>query len=76
MGNVHIHAPAGKYQARVRRPGCRKYELVGRPTRVYSHALAVLARKFATGRYKRGDLLWVTDNGYYEPHVVAEIVKR
>ena len=75
MSHIHINRPAGKYQPRVRRHGCRKYELVGKATHSYHDALKRLAKAFAGGKYKRGDVLWVTNCGYYEPHRVCELVK-
>lgn len=75
IATIHINRPAGKYHARVRLPGHRKYQSVGKPTHNYHDALKRLAKAFAGGQYKRGDVLWVPNNGYYEPHRVCEIVK-
>lgn len=77
IARVHIYAPSGKYQARVRDTGCRKYRLIGKPTRSYVVACTRMAVAFAKNRnVKRGDVLWLTDNGYYEPHTVCELVRR
>lgn len=62
-----------RYYARVRWHGYQKYQLVGNPTKSYHVALVRLAREFATGKYKRGDVLMSSD--YYEPIPVCELVR-
>jgi hypothetical protein len=72
----HIHICRGtnpRYRARVRRLGCRKYELVGKWTKSNTRALSDMVKAFATGRYKRADVIYVTD--YYDPVVLCELVK-
>lgn len=74
---LHIHAPAGKYQVRVRPVGCRKYRLVGQPTRSLKTALERLAGAFQDApNLKRGDILWCTELGYYEPTQLYELVRK
>jgi len=62
-----------RYLARARWPGERKYELVGKPTSSYKKALYDMTRAFATGTYKRADVIYTTD--YYDPVVICELVK-
>lgn len=73
--HVHINRPSStRFQARVRLPGRRKYRLVGTPTKESHKALLTMTREFSRGRYKRGDVLIIAD--YYEPVVLAEIVRK
>lgn len=77
IARMHIHAPDGAYQARVRDTGCRKYRLVGKPTRSLVIACTRMAVAFAKNpRVKRGDVLWVTWLGYYEPTQICELVRK
>ena len=62
------------FMARVRWPGYRKYQLVGKPTRSKRVALRRLADAFATGKYQRGDVIMTAD--YYDPEVICELVRR
>ena len=71
---IHIYSPPGTHQVRVRRPGCRRYQLVGKETKTYKAALRRLADAMATGKYKRGDVLWCTE--WHEPHMLCELVRR
>lgn len=73
---VYVHVTPGTYQARVRSYGCRKYQLVGEPTKKLKDALKMLADSFGGSGYKMADVLFVPDSGYYEPHVVCEMVMR
>ena len=71
---IHINRPSSTvYQARVRREGAHKYKLVGPRTPNYRRALLAMAREFATGQYKRGDVLMGAD--YYDPTLICEIVR-
>jgi hypothetical protein len=63
-----------RYQARARWPYCQKYELVGKPTKSYRKALREMTKAFATGHYKRADVLYWAE--YYDPLVICELVKR
>jgi hypothetical protein len=79
--NVHVNRQPNdrRYLARVRRPGYRKYELLGRPRMTEQAALSVLTREFAKGHYKRGDVLMVAANpleSYYGPTMLCELVRR
>ena len=72
--SIHINRPSStRFQARVRWPGHRKYILIGNPTRSKEIALVRLAREFARGNYKRGDVLVTAD--YYDPMAICEIKK-
>ncbi len=62
------------YTPRVRRRGCRNYECL-EDAQDKATAFATLAAAMATGRYKRGDVLWC-QVGYYEPSIVVTMVKR
>lgn len=61
------------YQVRVRLPGFRRYILVGGPLKSKDAAYRALARRMATGSYKRGDVMLCAD--WYEPLPVVEMVK-
>ena len=72
--HVHINRPSStRFIARVRWPGCRKYTLLGKPTKSYPAAVARMAKAFASGSYKRGDVLVVAD--WYEPQQMCELVR-
>ena len=62
-----------RFQARVRYAGSRKYILLGKSTCSQRKALRELADAFATGRYKRGDVLMAAE--YYDPTPICEIVR-
>lgn len=63
-----------RYVPRVRWPGMRRYEVIGKPTTSYQAAVMRMARTFASNRnYKRGDVLMTAD--YYDPVMVCEIVR-
>ena len=62
-----------QYIPRVRYHGYRKYILLGKYTKSYSTALHRLTKAFETGRYKRGDVLMITN--YYDPVAICEIQK-
>ena len=62
-----------RYRARVRWEGYQRYNLVGPPTRSYRVALIRMAKEFATGRYKRGDVIMTAD--YYDPVQVCELTR-
>lgn len=81
---VHLNQPGpSHYIARVRRPGCRLYEVLQKPNKrphrfhTEQGALTAMVREFAKGHYKRGDVLMVENDpmSYYGPHFVAEITK-
>jgi len=66
-----------RYQARARWPGYQKYQLIGKPTRSYRKALRNMADAFATGQYKRADILFFEKPpSYYDPMVLCELVKH
>lgn len=62
---------SSRYVVRVRLPGYRHYEIVGKPTKSYRAALMRMANAFTDKRYKRGDVLLVAD--WYDPVVLTEI---
>ncbi len=62
-----------RYQARVRFEGFQRYTLVGKPTKSSRVALRRLAEKFATGKYKRGDVIMWAE--YYDPEQIYELVR-
>lgn len=63
-----------RYQARARRPGARKYSLIGEPRDSYNAAIMDLAKAFARSMWKRGDVIMWED--YYDPQVLVEMVRR
>jgi hypothetical protein len=70
---VHINRPSStRFIARVRLPGCKRYRVLGKPTRSYRVALRRMITAFESGTYKRGDVLVSAD--YYDPTQVCEIV--
>ena len=71
---MHIYVATGqRYQGRVRLPGHRKYILVGKPSKSVERAAVAMARKMASGNYKRGDVISWAD--YYDPQIVMEMVR-
>ena len=71
---LHIYRGTNpRYRARARWPGFQKYQLVGQPTKSYKKALGEMTEAFATGQYKRADVIYSTD--YYDPVVICELVK-
>lgn len=62
-----------RYQARARWPYCQKCWLIGKPTKSYQKALREMTEAFATGQYKRADVMYWCD--WHEPLVVCELVK-
>jgi len=62
-----------RFQARVRMRGYRRYIMVGKCRRELKPALMDLARAFASGHYKRGDVLHWAD--YYDPKPVCKITR-
>lgn len=62
-----------QYRARARWPGYHRYQLIGKPTRSYKVALRRMADAFATGKYKRADVLMSAD--YYDPVMLCELVR-
>lgn len=77
MSELHVcWTEISGYLPRVRRVGCRRYEILGKPRKLQSTALIVLAKAMATGNYKRGDVLACPPmHSYYEPHIIFEMVK-
>lgn len=75
-GYVHINRPSStRFCARVRARGHRKYKLLGKPTLKFETALRRVANAIAKNSWwKRGDVLLTAD--YYDPQVIAEIVRR
>lgn len=72
---LHINRPSSsRYQPRARGPGCRKYVLLGKPTKTKESALLRVVRAMSQYSYKRGDVVLTAD--YYEPLVVFEIVRH
>ena len=75
MSELHILRPNNpRYLVRVRKPGHRKYECWGH-LKDQDKAYRKLGSLMATGRYKRGDVLMVT-NDYYEPSMLVEMVRQ
>jgi hypothetical protein len=73
--SLYIHRPSStRFVARVRRPGCRNYQLVGKETRSYATAILRMSREFAKRDYQRGDVIMTAD--YYDPVVLCELVRR
>jgi len=69
---VHINRPRGHYVAQVRGRGCRLYRSVDNKeyaTPEAALAKAVLAMKESDHRARA---LFITDDGWYEPHVAME----
>lgn len=73
--SLHINRPSStRYVARVRPPGHKRYECIGRPTRSLKAAIKRMAGAFAEGSYKRGDVILTAD--YYEPVQIVELVRK
>lgn len=71
---IHINRPSSiRFQARVRYRGQWRWVLVGKSTRRKDRAIVAMAKKFASGHYKRGEVLMAAD--YYDPIVVCEMVR-
>lgn len=69
---VYILRPNNpRYLVRVRRHGCRKYEVI-KKCRSTRAALIGLGKVFASNLYKRGDILMVTYD-YYAPSILYAI---
>lgn len=68
--NLHIHAPAGKYIAQVRKPGHRLWETVGKPTKCKRTAAKRAVGAMVERGCKRARVLWCSE--WYEPTVVME----
>jgi hypothetical protein len=63
-----------RYQARARREGHRRYQLIGKPTKSYRVAVMRMAKAFAEGGWKRADVIYWAD--YYDPEMMCELVHR
>lgn len=74
MTYIHINRPSStRFIARVRRHGCRKYEIVSPAYRSSKRAAMAMMRAFTGGDYKRGDVIMTAD--YYDPIVVVEVTR-
>ena len=62
------------YQARGRPCHCRRYVLIGKPTKSYTTAIMRMAAAFDYHLYKRADVIMTAD--YYEPIQLCELVRR
>jgi 3-dehydroquinate dehydratase len=71
MTHVHIHAPAGKYLGQVRLYGHQKWDTVTMKCRTAEQAMAA-AVMFMTANHHRARVLFVTDDGWYEPSIAME----
>lgn len=61
-----------RYHVRVRQPGLRTWQLIGKPTASYKVAVMRLAREFAYSKsYNRGEVLMMAE--YYDPISLLEI---
>jgi hypothetical protein len=71
----HVHAPAGYYLGQIRGRGCRRWLTV---TGQCSTATGAMSRATAKMRDddKRARVLWITRDGWYEPNLVMECVRR
>jgi predicted nucleic acid-binding Zn finger protein len=73
-GRIHVCTGTNKrYLVRVRYVGCRNYIVKSRHREI-EPAVRALGRVFATGKYKRGDVVMVAD--YYGPLQLVEMVSR
>ena len=71
---IHVLRPNNpRFLVRVRKLGYRTYEIVGKGKTTKQEAMNALMKKLSSGKYKRGDILMVT-NDYYGPSVVCEVV--
>lgn len=71
MTYVHIHAPAGKYIGQVRLYGHRKWDTVTMGCKSAAQAMSS-AVMFMTANHHRARVLFVTDDGWYEPTIAME----
>lgn len=71
MTYVHIHAPAGKYIGQVRLYGHRKWDTVTMGCKSAEQAMSS-AVMFMTANHHRARVLFITDDGWYEPNIVME----
>lgn len=72
--SIHIYVPTGlRFQGRVRRHGYRRYEMVGRPRKTVRAAFLAMSKEFASGKYKRGDV--VSFANYYDPRIEVEVIR-
>ena len=74
MTYVHIHAPAGKYIGQIRLYGHRKWDTVTMGCKSAEQAMSS-AVMFMTVNHKRARVLFITDDGWYEPNIVMECVR-
>lgn len=72
---IHINSPSStRFVCRVRMRGCRRWRVLPGNSKQLPRAINRLARVFASGKYKRGEVLVTAD--YYEPTTIMEMVKR
>lgn len=64
-----------RYRVRTRWKGCRRYELIGKPTRSLRVAIMRMAKAFSRDRsVKRADVIMTAD--YYDSVQICELVRR
>lgn len=68
---VHIYAPRGHYIGQVRLFGHQKWETVTGRCKTAKNAMAKAVLSM-TPNHKRARVLFIVDNGYYEPSIVME----
>ena len=71
MTQVHIHAPKGYYLGQIRKPWGRQWETVSKDLTDGRTAMAVAVLRM-TKEHHKARVIFVTIDGYYDPHVVME----
>lgn len=71
MALVHIHRPRGFYLGQIRLVGHQKWQTIETPFDKPEPAMASAVMKM-TPEHKRARVLFVTDDGWYEPVIVME----
>jgi hypothetical protein len=71
MTHVHIHAPRGKYLGQVRLYGHQKWQTVIEGCKSAEQAMSA-AVMFMTANHHRARVIFVTDDGWYEPTIAME----
>jgi hypothetical protein len=73
MGSAICSGVGKWYLARTRDFGCRKWDALGKSTKSYRIALSRMNRAFATGKFKRADVIMGAD--YYDPLRLVQLVR-
>jgi hypothetical protein len=75
MSNVvHIHAPKGHYIGQVKRLWAKRWRTVTKDLLDAKTAMAIAVLRMDKDDH-RARVLFIDDEGWYEPHVVIEATK-